>query len=259
MSGWPEERGYAMPAGRAEPYRRPPHIYREAEDLLIPFAAAAEAVAPLLPPLVEPLDDPVPCWFKARWAPYSPHGAYHEAYVATGVRFAGEAYRFVTVIVTDREAPLVAGREIWGYPKKLADIRCSWTGRATAGDQMTARIERPAGFVLAQAAMMLDRQGDPAEMTGYPALSLKLIPAADGGPPDVAQLIRLEGGAKLAQSADGSPFLYAGRAALDFPTVTDIDPWHRFRPLSVGTAFFMRADYTHHPGKVVHDYRTARS
>ncbi len=256
-AGWDPARGYAMPAGMAEPYRRPPHRYRDAEDLLIPFTASPDTVAPLLPPLVEPLDDPVPCWFKARWAPYSPHGAYHEAYIATGVRFAGAAYRFVTVIVTDQEAPLVAGREIWGYPKKLAAIHCSWTGRARPGDQFTARIERPAGTVLAQAAMMLDRQGDPAEMAGHPALSLKLIPAADGGSPDVAQLIRLEGAARLAQGADGSAFLYAGRAALDFPTITDIDPWHRFRPLSVGTAFFMRADYTHDLGQVVHDYRAA--
>ena len=254
---WQDRHGYAMPAGMAEPYRRPPHIYRDAEDLLIPFTASAEAVAPLLPPLVEPLDDPVPCWFKARWAPFSPHGAYHEAYIATGVRFGGEAYRFVTVIGTNQEAPLVAGREIWGYPKKLAAIQCSWTGHATPGDQLTARVERPTGTVLARAAMMLDRQGEPAEMAGYPALSLKLIPSADGGPPDVAQLIRLEGGAKLAEGADGKPFLYAGRAALDLPAVTDIDPWHRFRPLSVATAFFMRADYVHDLGRVVHDYRTA--
>lgn len=251
---WSAENGYSMPAGMAEPYRALPHVYRDAEDVVIPFTAAADAVAALLPPLVEPLADPVPCWFKARWAPYSPHGAYHEAYIAAGVHFAGEAYRFVCLIMTDQEAPLVAGREIWGYPKKLAAIRCSWSGTRASGDQMTALVERPAGAVLARAAMMLDRQGEPAELTGHPALSLKLIPSAQGGAPDVAQLVRLHGDTSLAKGASGTPFLYAGRASLDFPGASAVDPWHRFAPLAVGTAHFLRADLVHHPGQVIHDY-----
>ncbi len=247
---------FSMPIGGGEIYPRPPHHYRGVEDLLILYTADAEAIRPQLPPGVEPLDDPVPCLVKARWAPFSFHGPYHEAYIAVTVRFKGETYRYIPLIVTDSDAPLVAGREIWGYPKKLASIWHSWSGDdMSSGEQFAACVERPRGVPLVRCSMTCDRPAEKAELESLPALSLRLFPDPEGGAqPSIAELIRLDGAGQIHQGADGSPFLFAGRAALEMHAASASDPWHLFAPREIRGAFFFRADIRHEPGIIVHNY-----
>jgi acetoacetate decarboxylase len=246
---------FSMPWGDARPFPPPPHAYRNVEDLVISFEAERQAIASLLPPLVEPEGDPVPCQAKFRWAPFSVHGPYHEAYVAATVRFGGERYRFPLLIYTDNEIPLIAGREIWGYPKKLARMWRTWqTAEGVTGEHMLACVERPAGLRLMTMGMVCDRQADPPSAPGLPALSLKYIPGADGGPPAVAQLIRLDGKASFVKAADGTPFFFEGRPSLSFDATSSVDPLYRLRPTKLKGAAFMKIDFAHGPGTVVHDY-----
>lgn len=247
---------FAMPIGGGEIYPRPPHHYRGVEDLLILYDADAEKLLPLLPPGVEPADDPVPCQVKARWAPFSFHGPYHEAYIAVTVRFHGETYRYIPLIVTDSDAPLVAGREIWGYPKKLASIWHSWSGAgASSGEQFAARVERPQGVPLMGCSMTCDRPAQKGELESLPALSLRLFPDPEGGErPSVAELVRLDGAGHIHAGADGAPFLYAGRGALEMYAASAADPWHLIAPQQIHAAYFCRADIRHEPGAIIHDY-----
>lgn len=249
---------FSMPLGGGEIYRRPPHHYRGVEDLQVHYEADAQGVLPLLPPGVEPIDDPVPCLVKARWAPFSFHGPYHEAYIAVTVRFRGGTYRYIPLIVTDSDAPLVAGREIWGYPKKLASIWHSWSGEdMSSGEQFAAAVERPKGVPLMRCSMTCDRVADKSELERLPALSLRLFPDPEGGErPSVAQLVRLDGAGRIHEAADGSAFLFAGRAALEMRAASAADPWHRFAPRKIHGAYFCRADIRHDPGTIVHDYLT---
>ena len=247
---------FSMPIGGGEIYPRPPHHYRGVEDLLILYSADAETIRHLLPPGVEPVDDPVPCQVKARWAPFSFHGPYHEAYIAVTVRFQNETYRYIPLIVTDSDAPLVAGREIWGYPKKLASIWHSWSGQdMSSGEQFAARVERPRGVPLMRCSMTCDRPAEKDELESLPALSLRLFPDPEGGPrPSVAELIRLDGAGHIHETTDGSPFLFAGRAALEMHAASASDPWHLFTPKNIHGAYFFRADIRHEPGTIIHDY-----
>lgn len=246
---------HSMPIGGAELFPEPPHAYRGVEDLLIEYDASAAPMLPMLPPGLEPDGDPVRCWAKFRWVPWSVHGPYHEVYVAVAVRFEGRRYRFIPLAYTDNEVPLVAGREVWGYPKKLARITLDWRGAgAEYGEMLTARVERPHTVGLLSGGLVCDRAADPEELDGPPALSLKLIPSAQGGQPDVARLIGLEGRSRFLKGTAGEPFLFAGRASLWMEAHSQTDPLWRFKPVSVARGYFMKTDFEHEHGRVVHDY-----
>jgi acetoacetate decarboxylase len=239
-----------MPWGLGRPYPPPPHPYRDVEDLVVGFEARAAAVRPLLPPGVEPDGDPVPCQAKLRRVPFSVHGPYREAYIAPTVRFGGVRYRFVALIWTDSEVPLVAGREIWGYPKKLARIE-TWEG---AGSETLAGSVERAGIRLLTLSMVPDRQAEPPAGAGLPALSLKLVPDADGVRPALAQLVALEGHVHVHRAADGSAFRFEGRGALAVGDGAAADPAGAFAPVRISGASFARIDFAHEAGRVVHDY-----
>ena len=249
---------FSMPIAGCEVYPRPPHHYRGVEDLVIYYSTDAEAVLPMLPPGVEPAEDPVPCQVKARWAPFSFHGPYHEAYIAVTVCFQGKRYRFIPLIVTDSDAPLIAGREIWGYPKKLASIWHSWSGpEMSSGQQFAATVERPRCMPLMRCSMTCDRPAEKGETESLPALSLRLFPDPEGGErPSVAELIRLDGAGQVHQATDGSPFHFAGRGALEMGAASAADPWHRFAPKEIHGATFSHADIRHDPGTIIHNYLT---
>lgn len=246
---------FSMPAG-APLYGAPPYIYRGVQDMMITYEADAQAVSELLPPHLELADSPAVCIAWARWVPWSSFGPYHEAYVMVRVTFAGTTYLYQPVIVVDNEAPLGAGREIWGYAKKMAHFTRGW-GDSTSGfgEQLLFRVERPIGQPLMTASMVSDRRASPEELgPALPILSCRIIPAAEAdAPPSVAQLVRLDVTAHLHHGVDGEPELYAGRAKLALEGGA-ADPWHLLSPRRLLDGHFGVFDFDLGHGKVVHDY-----
>jgi acetoacetate decarboxylase len=246
-----------LPWGEARPYPPLPHVYRGVEDAVVAFEAPAEGVAAFLPRGVEPDADPCPAQAKFRWTPLSAHGPYHEAYVSATVRWKGERFRFLLLAYTDNESPLIAGREIWGTPKKLARMARSWEGLGGGfADMLTMTLDRPAGLRLMTMGVTLDRLLPEPTAPPLPTLLLKVLPDAANERPIVAQLVRIDGHATLHRSADGAPMLFAGRPALSFDGMSAADPLHRLRPSRLLGASFARLDFSHGPGQVIHDYLT---
>ncbi len=244
-----------LPWGAARPYPPFPHAYRGVEDALVAFEVPAAAVAPFLPRGVEPDADPCPAEAKVRWTPLSAHGPYHEAYVSATVRWRGDRFRFLLLAWTDNESPLIAGREIWGTPKKLGRMARSWEGLGGGfADMLTMTLERPAGLRLMTMGVTLDRPVPAPSGAALPTLLLKVVPDAANERPALAQLIRIDGHATLHRSADGAPFLFAGRPALSFDAASEADPLYRLRPARLTGATFARLDFSHGPGQVIHDY-----
>ncbi|MCC5999307.1 MAG: acetoacetate decarboxylase family protein [Pararhodobacter sp.] len=244
-----------LPWGEARPYPPFPHPYRGAEDLVVGFTAPAQAVRPFLPRGVEPAGDPVVCQAKFRWVPLSVHGPYHEAYVSATVRFEGQEYRFLLLAYTDNESPLIAGREIWGTPKKLARMKHGWrSADGLFSDHLVATLERPRGMRLMTLGLVMDRQTEPPTTPPLPTLLLKILPDAANERPALAQLIRLEGHATPHRAADGSAMIFTGRPSLSFDAMSTADPLHLLRPTALTGGSFARLDFSHGPGVVIHDY-----
>lgn len=244
-----------LPWTEARAYPLFPHAYRNVEDLVVGFETSADAVRPFLPRDVEPDGDIVSCQAKFRWTPFSVHGPYHEAYVSATVRFRGERYRFLLLAYTDNDSPLIAGREIWGTPKKLGRMTRNWAN-VDGGfcEHMVGTLERPHAMRLMTIGLVCDRVLEPPQAKPLPTLLLKLVPNADGSAPEIAQLVVLQGSAHFVKAADGSAMLFEGRPSLSFDAMSTADPLHLLRPLRLTGGTFMKVDFEHGPASVVHDY-----
>lgn len=244
-----------LPWTEARLYPPFPHAYRGVEDLVVAFEAPGEMVARFLPRDVEPDGDPAPCQAKFRWTPFSVHGPYHEAYVTATVRFRGERFRFLLLAYTDNDSPLVAGRELWGTPKKLGVMARNWDGHEGRWcENLVATLERPRGLRLMTIGMTVDRPIEPPAQPALPTLLLKLVPRADGEGPEIAQLIRLHGKVDYHRAADGSAMIFTGRGSLSFDARSAVDPLHLLGPPTITGATFAKVDFAHGPGEVIHDY-----
>jgi|SRR5882724_3219169 len=71
---------------------------------------------------------------------FSTFGPYNEAILGVGCKWKGELMSFLPNLFVTQEAPLIAGREIWGYAKKLADVDL-----VKEHEQYMGTIERPRG------------------------------------------------------------------------------------------------------------------
>lgn len=244
-----------LPWTEARPYPMFPHAYRNVEDLVVGFEAPADAVRPFLPRDVTPDGEVVACQAKFRWTPFSVHGPYHEAYVSATVRFAGGRYRFLLLAYTDNDSPLIAGREIWGTPKKLGRMTRNWASQDGGFcEHMVGTLDRPQPMRLMTIGLVCDRQIEPPATRPLPTLLLKLVPRADGTAPALAQLVVLHGGAQYVRAADGSAMLFQGRPSLSFDAMSAVDPFYLLRPTRLTSGLFMKVDFEHGPAEVIHDY-----
>lgn len=251
--------GASMPVA-APLYPSPPFEFRRAQQTWVVYEADSAELAGCLPPGVEPDSDPAVC---AAWAchyPVSTFGPYLEAYLVVRVRVGDERFWYQPVIVTDAEAPLAAGRELWGYGKKLAHL--TWSGQDRGGpgsEQLVMTVDRPRGLRLMTLSVQPERLVSPGELGALPAaellptLSHRLVPAVEAGRPPVAdELVAVDVRPRAHRGADGRPELWRGRGAVELGSASAADPWHRFRPLRVLDAFSAVTDFTLPHGRIVH-------
>ena len=250
------KRNFSMPLG-GPMYAEPPYPFRGVQDLMIRYEADSDAVSELLPPHLEPADDPVICTSWSRWVPFSAFGPYHEAFVMVDAKLGDTRYMYQPSILVDNDIPLGAGREIWGYAKKIAVIEHNWGADSMPYmEQLLFTVERPRGQRLMTASMVCDRKATPDELAESPVLSYRHIPSAETAErPSVSELVRLDVEGALRKSGDGSPELYAGRAALTLAS-TAADSWHQLAPVRILGGFFAVVDFDLNFGRVVHDYLT---
>jgi acetoacetate decarboxylase len=247
---------FSQPIGPGCAYGPPPYLYRGVEDIVVAYEANRACVESLLPPGLTPADEQPVCLAWGRWIPFSTFGPYLEAYVMVRVLLDGETYLYQPFIFTDNEIPLVAGREIWGFAKKLATMERSSGGSGQPfGEQMLFTTERPAGQRIMTMSIVCDALADPQELDDLPVLSMRLIPnAEEHKPPSVCELVRLDVRAQLHCSADGSPMLFTGRASVSMDSVSPVDPWHLLAPTNVLQGWFGVYDFDLTHGVVVKDY-----
>jgi acetoacetate decarboxylase len=255
--------GFSMPLG-ASLYPPPPYEFRDAEQISLCFEADGAAVSALLPRglVIDGVDgDPSRAYCEMRVCLYhwSAFGPFRETYILVRVCGHGDRpYYFLPLIFTDNEAPLAAGRELWGYPKKLARMTWDWGGAAKGGamgEQMIFSVNRPASTPLFTAVFTPERQADTSERHGLPVVSHRYLPPSDASrAPAANELIELASPKHLQRDAAGNLKLWAGRGSITFHSTSELDPWHLFTPTLMKTSFWQISDFNLPYGRVIHDY-----
>lgn len=107
---------YAMPV-TAPSYSKGPFKFVNREFLIITYKTDIELLREIVP---EPLEvvDPFVKFEFIRMPDSSGLGDYTEAGQVIPVRYKGQMGGYVHSMYLDNEAPISAGREIWGFPKK---------------------------------------------------------------------------------------------------------------------------------------------
>lgn len=114
---------FKMPAPRwIRSYPSGPYRFIDREFFIITYETDALLLKAMLPPGLE-LIAPVVKFEFIRMPDSTGFGDYTEAGQVIPVRYKGEAGTFTLAMFLDDYSPIAGGREIWGYPKKLATPR----------------------------------------------------------------------------------------------------------------------------------------
>jgi acetoacetate decarboxylase len=111
--------GFAMPFTNPS-YPRGPYRFVNREYMIITYRTDAEALRAAVPePLV--IADPIVKYEFIRMPDSTGFGDYTESGQVIPVTLDGVAGGYVHSMYLNDDAPIAGGREIWGFPKKLAD------------------------------------------------------------------------------------------------------------------------------------------
>ena len=179
----------SMPASSPS-YPLPPFRFVDREYMIVIYESDPDAIRAAVPePLIpDPSNQVFYEWI--RMPDSSGFGDYTETGQVIPVRLEGEEGVYVHSMYLDDEGPIAAGREIWGFPKKLASPKLELVKDTLTGTLHYAG-ERVAMGTMAYKHENLSRH--PAKtMESLKKLQvlLKLIPDVDGKP-KIAQLVGL--------------------------------------------------------------------
>lgn len=233
-----ETLGYSMPSD-APAYQRPPFYYRGARSIAVAFETDPDSAVAALPAPLE-LSEPATAVLSFYEYPWTTFGAYKEAILSVLVEHHGRPLTYIMHIAVTTEPPMLAGREIWGFPKKLATI-----GFESERDMIYGTLERPAGIRLASAIVRPERPAEAGHSSHRPAVSLRLIPSSeDGSRPSCAEIIETE---TKTRTIEG----WTGTGSIAFAEGSALDPWNRLPVKRVLQASYLVYDMTLGFGKII--------
>jgi len=233
--------GFAMPVD-APLYATPPIFYKDVERILFTYETDEEAVMNVLP---EGLEVPTPATATLLFVkyPFSTLGPYLEAILSVGCLWQGEPRGYVAHIVLDTDAPTGAGREIWGFPKKLAHITFE-----NEGDLIMGTMERPKGNRICTGVIRIERPLEEMAPAAGPGLSLRVIPSPEEGQgPSLMELIETPSTSTVKDA-------WTGTGYAEFNSPSEIDPWHRFTIKRLLRSVYVRGDMVLPFGRIIKRY-----
>jgi acetoacetate decarboxylase len=229
-------------------YPRPPFRYRDCPVLVITFRTEAHSLRRLVPEPLAPNADDLMVLVIGRL--YNDRlGGYTQAMLAAPCSLSERTGNYAVALYQNRPSTIVAGREIYGWPKK--DAVCAFQ---ESRHRASASIERN-GVEIIRASVDLVGPASPADLALDPTwFNLKLIPSVtDGAEPDVMQLT------ETTFAGVGAREAYAGPGRVGFSSTVE-DPLADHVPvLEIVTSVFVRLDFDLLDGIVVHDYLTGRT
>lgn len=178
---------FDMPAPRwINTYPAGPYRFINREFFIITYETDPELLQAVLPPPLE-LIEPVIKFEFIRMPDSTGFGDYTESGQVIPVRYKGEEGGFTISMFLDCHAPIAGGREIWGFPKKLAKPKLVVEEDTLIGILNYGSI-RIATATMGYKHHPADKQ-KVLESMKKPVFLLKNIPGVDGNP-EVNQLTR---------------------------------------------------------------------
>ncbi len=205
------------------------------------FLTRPDIVEKLLPPPLEPTGANNGLMFIAEYPETNLGPGYREAALFLGCQYKGETGNYcLSMPIDSEESRLYNGRDIFGYPKKMANIHLE-----EDGDRVTGWVERHGiRFVEIETTLMSEIPGLPAP---GPNFLFKAMPGID-----------------LSPGFDGPVLLCRQQTDIDMKNLrvgtaevrlrdSDFDPWAEVEVEKVMVAYYLTSDNTMQPGSVLQE------
>ncbi|HEY9817769.1 MAG TPA: acetoacetate decarboxylase family protein [Candidatus Obscuribacterales bacterium] len=216
----PDSWGTTMPAQNPS-YRKGPWYYRDTEALMITYLTDEDAALDVLPSDLE-LVQPATAFMVLEFNHFSTSGGpYGEVYTGILCMFEGQVYGYTNAVYVTTENALIAGREIWGFGKKLAH-RIELTQLGTG--EIEGVVELNKGNIVARATVLPHENLAASVMEDLPLAVLKIIPDVEGSDkPAIAQLNSVLFKGVPHKGPDGKDELYGGPGRLEVSKHSDVN------------------------------------
>lgn len=239
-----KRRAYAMPL-TSPAFPPGPYRFVNREYFIVTYRTDPEALRAVVP---EPLTiaEPLVKYEFIRMPDSTGFGDYTESGQVIPVKFDGQSGGYVHAMYLDDEAPIAGGRELWGFPKKLA------SPSLTVEKDTLLGVLKYGSVPVALATMGYKHKAlDSAAITSAlvaPNFLLKIVPHVDGTA-RICELVRYfceDATVKGAWSGPAALQLFAHALA----------PVAQLPVLEVVAGVHIVADLTLGLGTVIHDYLT---
>ncbi len=235
-------RAFAMPLTNPA-YPPGPYRFVDREFFTVTYRTDLDALRAVVP---EPLEitEPLVKYEFIRMPNSTGFGDYTESGQVIPVRLKGEAGGYVHAMYLDDEAPIAGGRELWGFPKKLASPSLKVEKDTLVGTLDYGSI-RVAVATMGYKHRTLDTAPIAAALAA-PAFLLKIIPHVDGKA-RICELVRYRCENVTVKGAWTAPaalelFHHALAPVAQLPVREVVSGVHLVSDLTLGL------------GSVVHDY-----
>lgn len=233
---------FSMPL-HSPSYPTGPYRFIDREYLIVTYRTDRAALEKVVPKPLE-IIDPIVKYEFIRMPDSTGFGDYTESGQVIPVRFNGEMGGYVHAMFLDDDPPIAGGRELWGFPKKLAS-----PALAVEHDTLYGSLDygpvRVASGAMGYKHRAMDAQAA-ARALGEPGFLLKIIPHVNGTP-RICELVRYQLGDVALKGA------WTGPASLELhPHV--LAPVADLPVREVISGVHLLADLTLNLGEVVHDY-----
>lgn len=240
-------RAFAMPL-TSPSFPRGPYRFVDREYLIITYRTDPDVLQAVVPAPLE-VDQPLVKYEFIRMPDSAGFGDYTESGQVIPVRFKGHAGSYIHAMYLNDHAPIAGGRELWGFPKKLASPHLY-----VAADTLIGTLDY-GPIRVATATMGFKHQAmDPAQTPRAllePNYLLKIVPHVDCTP-RVLELVRYHLEDVIVKGAWSGP----GDLELHHHALA---PVAQLPVLEIMSAMHILADLNLGLGAVVHDYLAAES
>ena len=224
-------------------YPEPPYQYVGARCLIGVWRAEQSVLERVLPAPLELTPEKQVISTVCDYPHVTGLGGYHASALFIRARFKDIEGAFCCHCYMDNDAAVAAGREIWGFPKKLARVQLS-----ESGEIMRGVVER-GNIRIMSFSMNLLKEAEAEELPPLGNLfNLKRIPSPEKGAPlEVHELTLIQ------YKNFTTHLIVGGEGTVEFEK-SPSDPLYIFEPLEMMGAFYVKQDVELPLGKVIHRY-----
>lgn len=204
------------------------------------YETDADAAAELIPEQLSLTDPPMASLYLNEY-PWSTLGSYGEAVLGVNVLYDDRSIQYLSHLILDSDVPILAGREIYGFPKKMGFIKF-----IREEDLIAAYVERPKGIRICSGIIRPEQPLGPVpDGTALEVCGLRIVPSPEKGKDySLVELIQTD---MILNSAE----MWTGPGNCHFTGASVLDPWHKLPVKNILAATYTICDFILQEGRIL--------